>query len=353
MLEAELGADAMGRFARFDLRPIAATSIGQVHRAALADGREVVVKVQYPGVDKAVQADLDVINDYASIYGLMGLDIAGMMGNLERTIRQELDYRAEATNQRHFADLYRGHPYVKVAEVVDELSTQRVLTSEFVEGARLYDVLDAPQERRDQYAEIIYRFAFGSIRQGLFTGDPHPGNYLFLADGRVCFLDFGFVEQFDDPVREAAEFFAPLAASLEGDAAALEAGFRAMGLAPDKGKFDAEKMWHEARPWFYGPVEHDEVMRFDLVAYAAELKGIASVTSEFGKIRKSSHMVPWFALLMRYVPGILAVMARLQAEGNYHRIARELALGDAPSTHIGAGWSSAAAVPAKSSRRRS
>src|SRR5439155_18076896 len=127
-----------------------------------------------------------------------GLDPEPLVAELRERLAEELDYRLEAEHQRLFADQYRGHPFIHIPEVVDELSTAQVLTTELAEGVR-FEVLDTwSQEERDLAAETIFRFVFGSLYGfHAFNGDPHPGNYLFRPGGRVTFLDFGLVKHFD------------------------------------------------------------------------------------------------------------------------------------------------------------
>ena len=173
VVRAELGAAPEEVFAEFDPEPLAAASIGQVHGAVTQDGRRVVVKVQYPGVDEAIRSDLANAELLATFFQL----IRGVMPDLGRTdarslarevserIGEEIDYRAEAANQMRFADAYRGHPYARVPEVLPELSTGRVLTMERSDGLRWSQAQDAGQDLKDQWGEAIYRFTLGSLRR--------------------------------------------------------------------------------------------------------------------------------------------------------------------------------------------
>jgi len=195
----ELGDDPERVFARWDPEPIAAASIGQVHRAVTRAGLPVAVKVQYPGVDDAIRSDLVNTDLLFRVLGTMfpGLDPGPLVGELRERLTEELDYANEATNQRFFADAFAGHPFISVPRVFDELSTPRVLTTELAEGSRFADVEQWPQAERDLASETIYRFVFRSIYQlHAFNGDPHPGNYLFRPEGQVTFLDFGLVKRY-------------------------------------------------------------------------------------------------------------------------------------------------------------
>jgi len=179
--------------------------IGQVHAATLADGRRVAVKVQYPGVGDAIRADLANTELLATFFqlvvtampGLSRMDVRAMAREVSDRIGEEIDYRIEAANQQEFADLYRGHPFIRVPEVLHEYSSRRVLTTELSDGVRYAKALTAEQALRDAWGEAITRFLSASlIVRGVFNADPHPGNYLFHPDGSVTFLDFGCVKRF-------------------------------------------------------------------------------------------------------------------------------------------------------------
>jgi predicted unusual protein kinase regulating ubiquinone biosynthesis (AarF/ABC1/UbiB family) len=205
VIEEELGAPPEKVFADFDPDPIAAASIGQVHRALTLEGKPVAVKVQYPGIDKAILADLEnadmLFTTVAALLG--GFDPKALLEEVVARMSEEFDYRLEASNQQWFADRYRDHPFVKISSVVPELSAHRVMTSELVEGRGFYEVLHDPQEQRNKMGEVIYRLAFSCILDdGIFSGDPHPGNYIFMADGRICFLDFGLIKRLEPRDRD-------------------------------------------------------------------------------------------------------------------------------------------------------
>src|SRR5690348_10429893 len=184
VVEAELGEPLRETFAAFDETPVAAASIGQVYRAELHDGREVAVKVQYPGVAQAVRADMQ---NLGMILRLMkriapGLDVKATADEIRGRIGEELDYELEAHNQRSLARIFRDHPFIHVPDVVTSLSRERVLVSEFVRGIGFDSLKEADQELRDRVGEIVFRFFFGCMyRHRQFSGDPHPGNFLLEA----------------------------------------------------------------------------------------------------------------------------------------------------------------------------
>jgi predicted unusual protein kinase regulating ubiquinone biosynthesis (AarF/ABC1/UbiB family) len=199
VIEAELGATPERIFKEWDPRPIAAASIGQVHRAITADGEAVAVKVQYPGIAETIAADL---GNVALIRSLLKMavpsqDVTALIEELRERISEELDYVREAENQRRFAAYFDGHPTARVPKIIDGLSTARVMTSELAGGARFGEMLNWSQEEKDLAAETVYRFTFRSLYElRAFNGDPHPGNYLFEPGGQVTFLDFGLVKHF-------------------------------------------------------------------------------------------------------------------------------------------------------------
>jgi predicted unusual protein kinase regulating ubiquinone biosynthesis (AarF/ABC1/UbiB family) len=204
VLERELGQRTESAFAQFDWKPLAAASIGQVHAAQLHDGRAVAVKIQYPGVAEAIEDDLRNSELLATFLGLMfglsarkaSFDLRGVACEMGARITAEFDYKLEAANQAEFANIYRGHPFIHVPEVIGELCTDRVLTQELVRGKSWSEALTCEEELRNSWAEAIYRFAYGAnLRFCVFNADPHPGNYLFHGDGSVSFLDFGCVKR--------------------------------------------------------------------------------------------------------------------------------------------------------------
>ena len=181
----ELGLPPERAFATWDPEPIAAASIGQVHRAITHDGRAVAVKVQYPGIAETIEADL---GNVALLRRMLKItapiqDVDALLAELRERVTEELDYRREARTSR-CSPLLRGHPTIGVPGIVAELSTRRVVTSDLADGARFAELVTWSQAERDLAAETIYRFVFRSLYEAhAFNGDPHPGNYLFPPAG--------------------------------------------------------------------------------------------------------------------------------------------------------------------------
>src|SRR3954454_5707229 len=179
-------------FAEIEEEAFAAASIGQVHRAELLDGRRVAVKIQYPGIAEALDADLRNAGTIVRLARALapGLDAKAIARELRERVMEELDYEYEAQNQRSFARAYRDHPFVYVPEVVTRLSRRRILVTELVEGLNFEEIKELPQEERSRFGEIVFRGNLGSMfNLQHFNADRHPGNYLLIEDGRVAFLD--------------------------------------------------------------------------------------------------------------------------------------------------------------------
>src|SRR3954453_11632762 len=205
VIEADLEEPLEDVFDSFEEEPIAAASIGQVYRAKLSNGRDVAVKVQYPGVNQAVRADMQNLGIILRLMKRVapGLDAKALAQEIRDRIDEELDYELEAPNQRALARIFRGHPFIVVPDVLTDLSHERVIVSEYVEGRGFEELKQLPQNERDRIGEIIFRFYFGCMyRHRQFSGDPHPGNSLLLDDGRMAFLDFGLFKRIPAEVAE-------------------------------------------------------------------------------------------------------------------------------------------------------
>jgi predicted unusual protein kinase regulating ubiquinone biosynthesis (AarF/ABC1/UbiB family) len=198
VIEQDLGEPLSEAFADFDQEAIAAASIGQVFRARLHDGREVAVKVQYPGIKDIVRADLKNLGLVLRLGARFapGLDTKEIAAEITERITEELDYELEASNHRALAREYRGHPFIVVPPVITELCRERVIVTEYVEGRKFAEIRDDPDAERSRLGEILFRFYVnGPYRHLLLNGDPHPGNSLFMANGHVSFIDFGFFKR--------------------------------------------------------------------------------------------------------------------------------------------------------------
>ena len=201
-VENELGAPIDRLFAGWIDEPLASASIGQVHAAALHDGREVAVKVQHPGITRAIESDLANAGFLEAIARAMGwerLDPKRLLAVIRQRFREELDYRLEAERILRFANLHAKDPHIRVPGLVQSHSTQCVLTTELARGKSFEEACAASTPERRAWAQCMWRFVFkGTMVGGMLNADPHPGNYVFQPEGRVTFLDYGCVQELDE-----------------------------------------------------------------------------------------------------------------------------------------------------------
>lgn len=322
---AELGARPEALFATWDPTPIAAASIGQVHRAMTYDGRAVAVKVQYPGVAEAIATDLGSADSIfqALTYLFPGLNPEPVVAELRERLVEELDYLREAADQQVFADRHRGHPTIRVPDVVHELTTARVLTTELAQGVRFDEMLTWPDDERNLAAETIYRFAFGSLyRLGMFNGDPHPGNYLFEPGGRVTFLDYGLVKHFTD--EELAGFEALIQAVVtDPDPQRLRKVLVDLGLVQATADLDDDLVF-EYFSHFYEFVRVDGEYTID-DAYASQtVRHMFDAAGPYGPVMRAANVPPSFVVIQRINLGLYAIFGQIGATANWRRIAEEL-----------------------------
>jgi predicted unusual protein kinase regulating ubiquinone biosynthesis (AarF/ABC1/UbiB family) len=340
LMRQEFGGPLRRVFSDFDERAFAAASIGQVHRATTVDGDEVVVKIQYPGVAEAVETDLRNATLLLPLVKRLapGLDAKALAAELRERIGEELDYELEAQNQRRIERLLRGHPFVTVPRVYTDLSTRRVLVSEYVEGERFESVRRADEAQRDLYGEIVFRFYFGLLyRDQIALGDPHPGNYLLRPDGRVCFLDFGLVRDVD-AARVADEREIALAVR-DKDAELLKQALIAGGYLP-AGRADAVDadfaltLMRMAIKWYAVPGER----RFspDGAPRGPGRERPDSEERAAMKLQVNQLTLPPEAILIRRMHGIVAiVLEQLRAGADWGAIAAEYLHAAAPATELG------------------
>jgi len=338
MVRAELGADPETLFAEWDPVPMAAASIGQVHRAITHEGQAVAVKVQYPGVSEAMGADLDNVGLIFAGMGQMfpGLDHQPLVAELRDRLVEELDYRNEAANQQVFADYYEGHPTIHVPQVHPRYSTGRVLTTDLATGVTLAEVLTWSQPQRNLAAETIYRFAFGSLyRLHVFNGDPHPGNYLFRPDGQVTFLDFGLVKHFTGA---EIDMFGDMieAMVIDHDPAEFRRVIESINLLkPGMSFTDAEVVDYLGH--FYDFVLEDEDYTIT-PEYASEtVRRFFDTSGPYRDLMRAANVPPFMVIIQRINLGLYAIFGELHATANWRRLAEELwpFVDGPPSTPMG------------------
>jgi predicted unusual protein kinase regulating ubiquinone biosynthesis (AarF/ABC1/UbiB family) len=332
----ELGDDPERVFLDWSPVPVAAASVGQVHRAVLHDGRIVAVKVQYPGVGRAIMSDLDnaeVLYSMASAISLKGLDVKGFVDELRLRMGEELDYRREAANQAEFAALYRDHPFIHVPAVVPEHSAERVITTEWADGLTWsqFETTASPAVKQ-RAGEVLFRFAQGSVhRHGGFNGDPHPGNYRFHADGSITFLDFGLVKRWSPG--EWERLSPCLDAILDRDPDRLvEAMVESRFLPQGHGLTPEAVFEYVSAPYVPYLTER---FTFSRSFTADALSKVFDVNGPSAEVIRKLNMPPSFVILDRVVWGVSALLGKLGAEGPWRGILAEYRYGGPPVTELG------------------
>ena len=231
LLDAEWGAGWYGRFARFDLRPFAAASIGQIHRARTHDGQDLAIKVQYPGVRASIDSDIDNVAGLLRVVGVLGrdLDLTPVLSEAKAQLHAEADYMAEAGHLARFGALLAGDRDYVLPRLHSDLTTSQVLAMSFVDSQPLEALAEAPQALRDQVAEALIALVLRELFDlRLMQTDPNPANFRFdPVTGRVVLLDFGAVMPIAPAISE--EFRALMRAGLAGERAAMRTAMLRIG----------------------------------------------------------------------------------------------------------------------------
>ncbi|MGB0972590.1 MAG: ABC1 kinase family protein, partial [Mycobacterium sp.] len=292
-------------FAEFIPEPFATASIGQVHQAVLGDGRQVAVKIQYPGVAQAIEDDLANVELIGTFLRLArsATVMRGDIGELARTVasrvREEVDYRHEAAMTSVFGELYRDHPFIRIPEVIADASGDRVLTMTYLDGMDWAQARHADQELKNTWAEAILRFAYSNRwLAGLLHADPHPGNYRFFPDGTVGFLDFGCVQVLTEA--ERCVWFAMTRAAVEGRKSDLRDSMERAGYLDVDPDLTAEELYR-----WWSEVLHDIIVDPQPVTYTADSR--ARVVNGLFDFQD-----PHRALARVSFPSAAAVSARIQ-----------------------------------------
>jgi predicted unusual protein kinase regulating ubiquinone biosynthesis (AarF/ABC1/UbiB family) len=335
VLDAEYDEPVSEHFTEFEREAFAAASIGQVHRATLNDGREVAVKVQYPGVAEALESDMRNAGMLVRLARTLapGLDAKAVAAELRERVMEELDYEYEAQNQRSFSRAYRGHPFIYVPDVITRLSRRRVLVTEYVDGQGFEAVKELDSEQRSRFGEIVFRFCFGSIYHlQHFNADSHPGNYLLMGDGRVAFLDFGMTKKLD--VEQIRLEQLAVDAAVRRDPDGLRQALHDLGFVRNPSKLDAELLMDHVMligGWYMEDREYEVSAR----RVAKIIESTSDPRSEYFELLRRESLPADELMGRRMETGLVAVLAQLQAKRNWHRIMREWVYGDAPETELG------------------
>ncbi|MDQ3619000.1 MAG: AarF/ABC1/UbiB kinase family protein [Actinomycetota bacterium] len=322
VIEEEFGKPVREVFAEFEDEAVASASIGQVHRAVLHSGEKVAVKVQYPGVDDAVRADLKNVSAMSKLAVAIApnLDPKEVANEVRERVLEELDYQREAANQDRFARLFRDHPFIVVPDVHLDYCRTRVITQEFIEGEPFMSSYEWSQDDKDRLGEILFRFFYGSLHRFLmFSADPHPGNYLLLPEGKVAFLDYGLVRALDPgTLRNLLEIIQAL---INDDKPRGQRALEGIGIL-NRRTPEVEAIWEHLLE-MNRPVLTDAPFKMDreLIQRMASA-GFDPRSSAFQTLRKVG--IPGIMVTFNRMSfGVASLLGRLEATRNWHAMALE------------------------------
>ncbi|MCZ2812441.1 AarF/ABC1/UbiB kinase family protein [Modestobacter sp. VKM Ac-2979] len=321
VLAQQLGGSWRERFREFDDTPAAAASIGQVHRATWRDGRDVAVKIQYPGAGTALMADLNQLARFARMFAVLfpGMEVKPLIAELKLRAEEELDYGLEADAQRAFAAAYAGDDQIVVPRVV--ASAPKVIVSEWLEGIPLSRVIaDGTREQRNRAGLLMSVLHFsGPQRAGLLHADPHPGNYRLVPDGRLGVIDFGATARLPgghpEPIGRLVRW------ALEGRAEDVLADLRAEGFVRESIEVDAQGVLDFLLP-FLAPVSAPS-FQFNRAWMQEQANRIGDPRSDASRLGRQLNLPPAYLLIHRVTMGSIGVLCQLDAEAPYRGVCEE------------------------------
>ena len=314
VLVADLGVDWRDNFADFNDSPAAAASIGQVHRATWHDGRQVAVKIQYPGAGKALISDFTQLSRLGRLFSVLmpGLDVKPLLDELRKRVAEELDYQLEAASQEAFANAYSGDPEFLIPHVV--MATGHVLVTEWIDGTPLSRVIaEGSTEDRNRAGILLVRFLFsGPARAGLLHADPHPGNFRLMDDGRLGVLDFGAVDRLPDGF---PHFFGKLLRLMHEnrDIETVEAELRVHGFLKEDVDVDLDALNAYLAP--LADPSRVESFKFTREWLRAEASRVTDMRS--AAIGRRLNLPPTYVLIHRVSTAGIGVLCQLECEGRF------------------------------------
>jgi predicted unusual protein kinase regulating ubiquinone biosynthesis (AarF/ABC1/UbiB family) len=321
VLAQQLGGRWRDRFREFDDNPAAAASIGQVHRATWRDGRDVAVKIQYPGAGTALMADLNQLARFARLFAALfpGMEVKPLIAELKARAEEELDYALEADAQRTFAAAYADDDQIVVPRVV--ASSPKVIVSEWLEGTPLSRIIaEGTKEQRDRAGLLMTVLHFsGPERAGLLHADPHPGNFRLLPDGRLGVIDFGATarlpEGHPEPIGRLVRW------ALAGRAEDVLTDLRAEGFVRPTVEVDAQGVLDYLLP-FLDPLAVPS-FRFTRSWMQAQAARIGDPRSDASRLGRQLNLPPSYLLIHRVTIGSIGVLCQLDAEAPYRGVCEE------------------------------
>ncbi len=319
VLDEQFGTSWRSRFQSFDDLPAAAASIGQVHRAVWSDGREVAVKIQYPGAGPALMADFNQLSRFAKVFGMLspGLDVKPLLAELKARVSEELDYTLEASAQRQFVAAYEGDPEIVAPRVV--ASAPKVVVSEWLEGTPLSKIIaTGSQEQRDRAGRLLALLHFSAPqRSQLLHADPHPGNFRLLDDGRLGVLDFGAMARLPNGTPEPLGRITRLV--LDGDTEAVMAALVAERFIRPGVSIDAARVMDYLRPILEPLAQPEFTFTRDWMREQAQR--IGDPRNEAARVGRMLNLPPEYLLLHRVTLGSIGVLCQLGAKAPYRQLA--------------------------------
>jgi predicted unusual protein kinase regulating ubiquinone biosynthesis (AarF/ABC1/UbiB family) len=319
VLDDQFGRSWPDRFASFDDVPAAAASIGQVHKAVWADGREVAVKLQYPGAGPALMADFTQLSRLAWLFARMspGLEVKPLLAELKERVLEELDYTLEAQSQRAFAAAYADDPDIVIPRVV--ASAPKAVVTEWLDGTPLSRIIaDGTQAERDHAGGLLALLHYSAPeRAGMLHADPHPGNFRITADGRLGVVDFGAVARLPGGSPEPLGRLTRLA--LDGDGDALVAMMRDLGFIRAGVDLDPDAVMD-----YFGPVLdplRGDTFTFSRAWMRRQAARIGDPRSEEAKVGRMFNLPPTYLLIHRVTIGSIAILCQLGATAAFRPLA--------------------------------
>lgn len=322
-MQAELGPDWQSQFREFEPHAAAAASLGQVHKAVDHEGHLLAVKLQYPEMDSAVEADLNqlklILKSFEFYSG--ALDTQDLRLEITDRLREELDYLLEAKHMKLFKEILKVFPFAKVPDVIDSLTTPRLLTMTWLEGDKLLAFVDAPQELRNEISTCLFKaWYYPLYHYGILHGDPHLGNYSWSGDGQLNLLDFGCIRIFQSPlIQGVLDLYRAL--QTENEELAVHA-YQTWGFTNiNKELMEVLNLW--AR-FLYEPLLDDRIRPIE-ETYSG-LKGRQVAGAVFDALKKQGGVKPprEFVFMDRAAVGLGSVFMHLRAQVNWHRLFEEL-----------------------------
>jgi predicted unusual protein kinase regulating ubiquinone biosynthesis (AarF/ABC1/UbiB family) len=311
VLAEQLGSNWRSRFAEFDDEPAAAASIGQVHRAVWHDGRDVAVKVQYPGADQALLSDLRQLGRLSRLVQPLvpGIEVKPLIDELRERMAEELDYRDEADNQRAFAAAFDGDPEIRIPKVV--ASAPKAMVTEWVGGTRVSEIIrDGDQATRDEVGRLLSVMLYSSApRVGMLHADAHPGNFQLMPDGRLLVIDFGLVARLPDGWPTTLQELTGLA--LRGDSERLMRRLREEGFVRPGTQLHTEEVYEYLAP-FVDPLRTEE-FTFSRSWLQGEAQRVTDVRGSDFRTARALNLPAQYLLVHRVAAGTVGVLCQLGA----------------------------------------